>query len=84
MTLGGLTSPVPKQSFSKKSNIVPFVLMINRKPVIACYLLHCDISSTFHIISSSLSIKGSSNITAKQTQTCNRNSGITIEVVIPI
>ena len=61
------TSPVPKQSCSKKSNIVPFVLMINHKPVIACYLLQYNISSSFHIFSLFLSIKGSSNITAKQT-----------------
>ena len=31
------TGPVPKQSCSKKLNIVAFVLMINPKPVIACY-----------------------------------------------
>ena len=61
------TSPVPKHYCSKKSNIVPFMLMINHKPVIACYLLQYDISSWFHIFSLFLSIKGSSNITAKQT-----------------
>ena len=44
----GTTSPVPKQPCSKNSYIVPFVLMINRKPVIACYLLQYDISSLFH------------------------------------
>ena len=61
------TSAVPKQPYSKKSNIVPFVLMINGKPVIACYLLQCGMSSLCHIFSLFLSIKGSSNITAKQT-----------------
>ena len=70
----GTTSLVAKQSCSKKSNVAPFVLLINHKPVIACYLLQYDISSSFHIFSLFLSIKGSSNITAKQTETCNRNS----------
>ena len=32
-------SPVPKQSCLKKLNTVPFVLMINDKSVIECYLL---------------------------------------------
>ena len=57
---------VPKQSCSKKLNIVKFVVMINDKPVIACYLLQCGISSSFHIFSLFLSLTGSSNITAKQ------------------
>ena len=61
------TLHVPKQSSSKKLNIVQFVLMINDKPVIACYLLQCGISSSFHIFSLFLSLTGSSNITAKQT-----------------
>ena len=43
------TSPVPKQSCFKKSNIVPFVLMINHKPVNTCHLLQFDISSSFHM-----------------------------------
>ena len=68
-----ITSPVSKQSCSKKLNIVPFVLMIQY-----------GISSLFHIFSLFLLIKGSSNITAKQTETCNRNSGNIIEAVIPI
>ena len=74
------SSPVAKQSCSKELNIVPFVLMINHKPVIACYLLQYNISSSFHISSLFLSIKGSSNITAKQT--CNSNSDNIIEAVI--
>ena len=79
------TSSVPKQSCSKKSNIVPFVLMTNHRPVIACYLLQYDISSWFHIFSLFLSIKGFSDITAKQTLfKCNRNSGNMIEAVIPV
>ena len=49
------TSPVPKQSCLKKLNIVPFMLMINDKPVIACYLLQYGISSSFHIFSLFLS-----------------------------
>ena len=32
-------------------NIVPFVLIINDKPVIACYLLRYSISFLFHIFS---------------------------------
>ena len=59
------TSPVPEQSCSEKLNIVPFVLMIYHKPVIACYRLQYDISSSFHIFSLFLSVKGSSNITAE-------------------
>ena len=78
------TSPGPKQSCLKKLNIVPFMLMINDKPVIACYLLQYGISSSFHIFSLFLSLKGSSNIIAKQTQICNRNSGNIIEAVIPM
>ena len=50
------TSPVPKQSCSKKLNIVQFVLMVNDKPVIACYLLQYGISSSFHIFSLFLSL----------------------------
>ena len=42
------------------------------------------ISSSFHIFYLFLSIKGSSNITAKQAETCNRNSGNIIEAVIPM
>ena len=38
------TSLVPKQSCLKKLNIVPFLLIINHKPVIACYLLQYGIS----------------------------------------
>ena len=53
------TLPVPKQSCWKKINIVPFALMINHKPVI---LLHAipDLSSSLHMFSLFLSIKGSS------------------------
>ena len=62
------TSPVPKQTCSKSLNIVQFVLMINDKPVSACYLLQYAISSSFHIFSLFLSLTRSSNITAKQTK----------------
>ena len=61
------TSTIPKRSYSKKFNIVPVALMINDKPVIACYLLQYGISSSFHLFSLFLSLKGSSNIIAKQT-----------------
>ena len=56
--------------------------MINGKPVISCYLLQYGISPSFHIFSWFLSLKGSSNITAKQTQKCNRSSGSIIEAVL--
>ena len=59
------TSPVPKQSCSEKLNIVPFGLIISEKTVITCYLLQYGISSLFQIFSLFLSLKGSSNITAK-------------------
>ena len=65
-------------------NLVRFVQMINHKPVIACYLLQYDISSSFHISSLFLSIKGPSAITAEQTLTHNRNSGNIIEAFIPM
>ena len=61
------TSLVPKQSCLKKLNIVPFLLIINHKPVIACYLLQYGISSSFHISSLFLSIRCSKNVIAKQT-----------------
>ena len=73
---------VLKQPFSKKLRSVPFVLMINGKPVISCYLLQYGISPSFHIFSWFLSLKGSSNITVKQTQKCNRSSGSIIEAVL--
>ena len=79
----GTTSLVAKQSCSKKSNVAPFVLLINHKPVIARYLLQYDISSSFHISFLFPSIKGFSDITSKQT-TCNRNSGNIIEAVKPM
>ena len=51
----------------RKLNIVPFALMMNDKPVIACYLLQHSISSSFHIFSLFSSLKSPSNITPKQT-----------------
>ena len=44
------TSPVPKQSCSKKLNIVPFMLMINHKPVLPSaiwYIFLVSYSSCF-------------------------------------
>ena len=78
------TSPVPKQSCSKKLNIVSFVPMINDKPFIACYLLQYGISSSFYIFSLFLSLKVSSNITTQKIQKRNRNCGNVIEAVIPM
>ena len=59
--------PFQSNPVRKKLNIVPFVLMITEKPVIACYLLKYGISSPFHILPLFLSLKGCSFITAKQT-----------------
>ena len=78
------TSSDSKQSCLKKLNIVTFVLMINDKAVIACYLLQYGISSSPHPFSLFLLIKGSSNINAEQTRKCNRNIGNIIEGVIPM
>ena len=79
-------SVVPKQSCSKKLNIVPLVLMINDKAIIACYFLQHGISSLFHIFSLFLSPKGSSNISKNKHRSsdkqCYRNSGNIIEAVI--
>ena len=53
------TSHVPKQSYLKKLYVVQFVLMIHGKSFITYYLLHYGISSSFHIFSLFLSLKGS-------------------------
>ena len=59
--------PLQSNPAGKKLNIVPFMLMINHKPAVACYLLQYDISSWFHKFSLFLLIKGYSNIKAKET-----------------
>ena len=59
--------PFQNSPLWEKLNIAPFVIMINDKPVIACYFLQYGKSSSFHIFSLFFLLKGSSDITAKQT-----------------